>query len=128
MGYGRMPQLFMVSAVPATGVSIQELREAVMTEIELMKTSLVTSDELDRVKAQVLASEVYQRDSVQHIAITLGALEATGLGWELMDEYEEQIMAITPEQIQLVAKKYLNEDQMTFARLEPQSLTFGGKK
>ena len=128
MGYGRMPQLFMLSGVPATGVSIQELREAIMTEIELMKTSLVTADELDRVKAQVLASEIYQRDSVQHLATTLGALETTGLGWQLMDEYETEIMAITPEQIQQVAKKYLNEDQMTFARLDPQSLTAGGDK
>ena len=128
MGYGRMPQLFMVSAVPATGVEIDDLRKAIMAELELMKTSLVTTEELERVKAQVLASEIYQRDSVQHMAITLGSLETTGLGWELMDEYEEQILAITPEQIQQVAKKYLNEDQMTFARLEPQSMTPGGFK
>jgi len=128
MGYGRMPQLFMVSGVPATGVTIDTLRKAVIAEIELMKTTLVTADELDRVKAQVLASEIYQRDSVSHIAITLGSLETTGLGWELMDEYEAQIMAITPEQIQQVAKKYLNEDQMTFARLEPQSMMLGGDK
>ena len=128
MGYGRMPQLFMVSGVPATGVSIDDLRKAIMVEIELMKTTLATAEELERVKAQVLASEIYQRDSVSHIAITLGSLETTGLGWELMDEYEEQIMAITPEQIQQVAKKYLNEDQMTFARLDPQSLFAGGSK
>jgi len=128
MGYGRMPQMFMLSGVPATGVEIDELRKAIMEEIELMKTSLVTADELERVKAQVLASEIYQRDSVSHMAITLGSLETTGLGWELMDEYEEQILAITPEQIQQVAKKYLNEDQMTFARLDPQSLTSGGDK
>ena len=128
MGYGRMPQLFMLSGVPATGVSIEKLREAVVKEIELMKTTLVTDDELDRVKAQVLASEIYQRDSVQHIAITLGSLESTGLGWELMDQYQDQIMAITAEQIQAVAKKYLNEDQMTFARLEPQALTSGGNQ
>jgi len=128
MGYGRMPQLFMVSAVPATGVEIDDLRKAIMTELELMKTSLVTDDELERVKAQVLASEIYQRDSVQHMATTLGSLETTGLGWELIDEYEKQVLAITPEQIQQVAKKYLNEDQMTFARLEPQSMTMGGFK
>jgi len=128
MGYGRMPQMFMVSGVPATGVEIDDLRQAIMEEIEIMKTSLVTADELERVKAQVIASEIYQRDSVQHMAITLGSLEATGLGWELMDEYESQILAITPEQIQAVAKKYLNEDQMTFARLDPQSLTSGGDK
>ena len=128
MGYGRMPQLFMVSGVPATGVKLDDLRKALMAEIETMKTSLVTQEELDRVKAQVLASEIYQRDSVEHMATTIGALESTGLGWQVMDEYEDNILAITAEQVQQVAKKYLNEDQMTFARLDPQSLETGGDK
>ena len=126
-GYGRMPEMFMLAGVPATGQTIATLREAMLVEIELMKTTLVTQDELDRVKAQVIASEIYQRDSVQHMATTLGRLESTGLGWKLIDEYEEKVLAVTPEQIQAVAKKYLNEDQMTFAELVPQSLTAGAK-
>ncbi|PWQ94778.1 peptidase M16 [Leucothrix arctica] len=127
MSYGRMPEMFIMTGVPATDVSVDTLRKAFMEEIELMKTTLVTQDELDRVTAQVIASEIYQRDSVQHMATTLGMLESTGIGWQLMDEYEEKILAVTAEQIQTVAKKYLNEDQMTFAELVPQSLTEGAK-
>ena len=108
-------------------MTVDTLRQAYMDEIELMKTSLVTQAELDRVKAQVIASEVYQRDSVQHIATTIGMLESTGIGWQLMDNYEEKVLVVTPEQIQAVAKKYLNEDQMTFAELVPQSLEAGAK-
>ena len=127
MSYGRMPEMFIMSGVPATGVEVDTLRKAFMDEIELMKTTLVTQDELDRVTAQVIASEIYQRDSIEHMATTLGMLESTGIGWKLMDEYEEKVLAVTPEQIQAVAKKYLNEDQMTFAELVPQSLTAGAK-
>ncbi|PID47079.1 MAG: peptidase M16 [Proteobacteria bacterium] len=121
-GYGRMPQMFIVSGIPAAGVKIEDLRKALLDEIEVLKTTLVTKEELDRVKAQVIASEIYQRDSVAHMAMTMGILESTGLGWQLMDEYQDKILAITAEQVQYVAKKYLNEDQMTFARLDPQSL------
>jgi len=128
MAYGRMPEMFIVSGVPATGVSLADLRKALLNEIEVMKTTLVTPEELERVKAQVLAAEIYQRDSVQHIATTIGALESTGLGWPLMEAYQDEILAITAEQVQQVAKKYLNEDQMTVARLAPQSLSAGEKK
>ena len=128
MGYGRMPQLFMISGVPASGVKLADLHKAINREIDKLKTNLVTEEELERVKAQVLASEIYQRDSVEHMATTIGALESTGLGWQLMDEYEDNILAITAEQVQQVAKRYLNEDQMTFARLEPQSLETGDEK
>ncbi|RVU85680.1 insulinase family protein [Leucothrix sargassi] len=127
MSFGRMPEMFIFTGVPATDVSVDTLRKAYMEEIELMKTEMVSQDELDRVKAQVIASEVYQRDSVQHIATILGMLESTGLGWQIMDSYEEKVLAVTPEQVQAVAKKYLNEDQMTFAELVPQSLEAGAK-
>ena len=87
-----------------------------------MQEELVTEDELKRVKAQVIASEVYERDSIEHIATLLGSLESVGLGYQLMDEYVPQILAVTPEQIQTVAKKYLINDHLTVAELIPQKI------
>jgi zinc protease len=39
-----------------------------------------------------------------------------------MDEYVDKVLAITPEQIQTVAQKYLVEDQLTVAELVPQPI------
>ena len=121
-GFGRLPNLFVLTGTPSEGKTIDELKTALLAEIELLKNEKVTEEELKRVKAQVVASEVYERDSIEHIASTIGSLESTGLGYQLMDEFVPAILKITPEQIQQVAKKYLIEDHLTVARLEPQSL------
>ncbi len=122
-GYGRLPNMLVISGIPAKGVETATLKKALLDEVEKLKTTLVDKDELARVKAQVVASEVYERDSIEHIATLLGSLESVGLGYQLMDEYVPQVMAVTAGQVQQVAKKYLNEDQLTIAELIPQAMT-----
>jgi zinc protease len=121
-GFGRLPGLFVMLGTPAKGTTSLQLKEALLKEIEELKEKPVTADELKRVKAQVIATEVYERDSIQHIATILGSLEATGIGHKLMDEYVEQISAVTPGQVQAVAKKYLINDHLTYAELIPQEI------
>lgn len=124
-GYGRFPDLFSVSGTPTKGNSVEDLTKAILAEIELLKTEKVSAEELKRVKAQVVAEEIYERDSIEHIATIMGSFESVGLGYKVMDEYADEILKVTPEQIQQVAKKYLVEDQLTIARLEPQALNAG---
>jgi zinc protease len=52
----------------------------------------------------------------------IGKLETMGYDWRLSKEYPEKLKAITSEQIQAVAKKYLVEDNMTVAILDPQPI------
>jgi zinc protease len=121
-GFGRLSDLFVLTGTPAKGTTVMQLKEALLKEIQTLKDTLVTADELKRVKAQVIAGEVYERDSIEHIATLLGSLEATGIGYQLMDDYVPQVLAVTPEQIQTVAKKYLINDHLTVAELIPQDL------
>ena len=121
-GFGRLSDLFVLSGTPAKGTTVMQLKDALLKEIQALKETLVTADELKRVKAQVIAGEVYERDSIEHMATLLGSLEATGLGYQLMDEYVSQVLAVTAEQIQSVAKKYLINDHLTVAELIPQSI------
>ncbi len=121
-GYGRLPDLFTFSGIPAKNSNVSNLRKAIEVEIDKLKTQLVSDEELSRVKAQTIASEVYERDSIQHQASVMGFLESVGLGHRLMDEYVDNIAAITAQQIQAVAKKYLVEDGLTVAELIPQAI------
>ena len=121
-GFGRLSDLFVLTGTPAKGTTVMQLKDALLKEIQTLKDTLVTADELKRVKAQVIAGEVYERDSIEHIATLLGSLEATGIGYQLMDEYVPQVLAVTAEQIQSVAKKYLINDHLTVAELIPQDL------
>ena len=121
-GYGRLPNLFVVTGTPAKDVSTSDLKKALLDEIEVLKTALVSEDELKRVKAQVVAGEVFERDSIQHMATLLGSLESVGLGHQYMDQYVPGVLAVTAQQIQDVAKKYLIENTLTVAELIPLPL------
>jgi len=121
-GYGRLPNMLVLTGVPAKDVATSTLKKALLEEVEALKTELVSEAELERVKAQVVAGEVYERDSIQHVATLLGSLESVGLGHQLMDEFVPQIMSVTADQVQSVAKKYLLEDQLTVAELIPQPM------
>jgi zinc protease len=77
---------------------------------------------LDRIKAQVMAAKVFERDSMFYQAMQIGMLETIGLGWSRMDEYLEGVRAVTAEEVQAVAKKYLQPSKRTIAVLDPQPL------
>jgi zinc protease len=95
---------------------------ALKEEVYQLKTDLVSSEELQRVKAQVLASDVYQKDSNFYQAMQLGMLETVGIGWQKADEYVNKVNQVTAEQVREVARKYLIEDSLTIAYLDPQPI------
>ena len=49
----------------------------------------------------------------------LGILETNGLGWQTKERYLENIQTVTAEQVQQVAKKYLTNERLTVAVLDP---------
>jgi zinc protease len=116
---GRLDGLFTIIGTPAQGKTVEDLEQALLTQLEQVKTRLADKRELDRVKAQVVSGNVYEKDSVFYQAMVLGIYETVGLGWELVDEYVAKINEITPEQVREVAAKYLVEDKSTIAVLEP---------
>ena len=121
--FARQEDLFVIDATPAEGHSIEELRSAIEEQIARIKAEVVSEEELARIKAQVVAHKVYEQDSVFYQAMQMGLLETVGLGWQKLDEYPDRIRAVTAEQVQAVARKYLVNDSLTVAILEPQSLT-----
>jgi zinc protease len=120
--FNRLAGMLLVDGTPAQGQSVEALEQALLTQIDRLKTELVDEAELTRIRRQLIAGKVYERDSVFYQAMLLGKFETVGLGWRLADAYVDQLAAVTPEQIQAVAKKYLNTENRTVARLEPLPL------
>jgi zinc protease len=118
----RLDHLFTISGTPAKDHTVAQLEAAVNEEIEILKNSLISESELQRIKAQVVSSDVYERDSVFYQAMIIGIFETVGLSWKEADKYVPSIQAITAEQVQAVAKKYLQNDRLTIAVLDPQPL------
>ncbi len=119
----RLPDLFMLDATPVEGKTVFDMEYALKQQIYNLQRELVSEQELQRVKAQVLASAVYERDSNFYQAMQLGMLETVGIGWEKVDEYVDKVNQITAEQVRQVARKYLLEEKLTIAYLDPQPIT-----
>lgn len=114
--------LFMLEGTPSQGKTAAELEAALLQQVEKIKTSGVTEEELQRVKAQVIASEVYKRDSMFYQGMQVGQLETMGYSWKILNDYQARLKAITPQQVQEVARKYLLKDTLTVATLDPQPI------
>ncbi len=117
--YARLTSLFAFDATPAQGHTLEQVEAALREEIKALKTELVSPDELERVKAQVLASDIFERDSIFYQAMQIGTLETVGLGWQRSDEYVEWINQVTAEEILASARKYLVDEKLTVAYLHP---------
>ena len=118
----RGPGMFYLDGTPSEGKTVVELESALRGEISKLIRDGVTAEELLRVKAQVVASRVFQRDSTFYQAMQIGQMESIGLSYRDLDTMLKKLQAVTTEQVREVAKKYLIDDSLTVAVLDPQPL------
>jgi zinc protease len=119
--FGRGDTLVTINAVPNDKRSLEEVRKAVMAEIEKLKSDPIDAEEMKRVYAGILAGNVFDRDSIVNQANTIGSLESVGLGWRTLDILPQKLQAVTPEQIRAVARKYLVPARMTVLSMQPEA-------
>jgi len=118
----RDPDLFLLGATARDGVKIEDVRAALLTEVERIKTEPVSDEELQKALNQLEASFVYANDSVTDQAEQLGYFESIN-SWRFLDAYLPKVRKVTKDQIQKVAQKYFTEKNMNVATFVPE----GGK-
>ena len=118
--FDRLPGLFLFAGTPSKGVTPAQLETAFKTEIKNLQQTPVTAKELERVKAQVIANKVYERDSLFYTGMQIGMLDAMGYDWRMIERYADDIRAVSAADVQRVAKKYFDDKQLTVATLWPE--------
>jgi len=119
----RGPGMFFMDAVPAPGHDADELERELRAEIRKVAEQGVEEGELQRVKAQVIASQVFQRDSMFYQAMQIGMLHTVGLPFDAGDALARKLREVTAEQVREVARRYFTDDNLTVGVLEPQGGT-----
>ncbi|MCI4411324.1 MAG: insulinase family protein [Thiotrichales bacterium] len=119
--YARLSTQFMLSAVPADGVSLAQAEDALKASIADIAQNGVTDVELRRIIAQVEAAKVYEQDSMFYQGMKLGQAATVGIPLTEVDAYITKLRAVTPEQVQAVAKKFLVDNRLTVAYLLPKT-------
>jgi len=120
--WGRGPQLFMLSGVPAQGKTAEQVEAGLREQVARVARDGVSEAELNRVKTQWVASEVYKLDSVFNQARELGSNWIQGLPLDAGERLIARLRTVTPDQVKAVAAKYFGDDQLTVATLRPQPL------
>ena len=93
---------FMIYAVPAPGVSLQTLDEAVDTILAQIKREGVDDADVVRAKTRLVAEAIYARDSQMLLANWYGASLAAGLTLQDITEWPDRIEAVTSEDLAAV--------------------------
>lgn len=119
----RGPGMFLIDATPADGKSVADLEHAIRDEIKRIQDEGISEAELARIKAQVIAADVYQRDSLFYQAMQLGEYVTAGLPPEALTKRVDKLRAVTAKDVQAAAQQWLQDDHLSVAELDPQALT-----
>ncbi len=122
---GRGHPLFSVSAVPAKGRTVDELERAIRAEIDAIARRGVGAQELKRVRTQLAAGRIYERDSMFAQAMNIGQLESRGYSWRDDEEMNRRLAAVTSDDVRRVARQWLRERNLTVGHLDPLPLAAG---
>ncbi|AXI53227.1 peptidase M16 [Sulfitobacter sp. JL08] len=101
---------FDIVVVPSVGVTLQEAEDAMDAAIaEFMQTG-VDSEQLDRIKMQLRASQIYARDNVDRIANRYGRALTSGLTVEDVQAWPDLLQAVTEDDIMQAARDVFDRD------------------
>jgi len=103
---GRYPGWFSVQVEMLKGKDRAKAEAAVFDELKKLAAAPVTPEELKRVRRRMLASFLFSRESIHSLA-DLIARSVTYQDVDYLKTYLEKVMAVTPEDIQKAAGKYL---------------------
>ena len=114
------PGLFYFYALVRPGEKVEVIEENLLKEIRRLQTEPPTELELQRAKNQIEAGRVFEQDSNFRHAMLLGEAETIGAGWRKVNQFIERTRAVTAQDVQRVASKYLIDDTKTVGMLLPQ--------
>lgn len=106
------PYLYKISAVLRDGREHEEVEAALEAQIARLQNELVSEAELNKAKKQARAAFAYSNEGVNGQAFYLAYSENIG-SYSLFLDYPQRLQAITAEDIQEVARKYLQPSNRT---------------
>ncbi len=96
---------FDVVAVPAAGVTLQEAEDAIDAALKEFMETGVDQEQLDRIKLQIRADQIYARDDAERVANRYGRALAIGLSVKDVQDWPKVLDGVTAEDIMSAAER-----------------------
>ncbi len=120
-GDSRGDGLFVFSGAPAPGVSLDTLESAFMAQLQALRDVPPDEQELQRVRAHVLANQIYAQDSVMGQGMQLGWDAMLGLDPDFHTDAAKQLAKVTPADVQRMLQRWFIVERSTTARVMPSN-------
>ena len=95
------------------------VRDAFVKEINKIRDEPPTQQEVDDAKKYLLGSLPFRFTTTSAVADQLYAAERFGLGFDFLEKYRKEIEAVTPADVQAVARKYLDPKALAIIAVGP---------
>ncbi|MDD9719253.1 pitrilysin family protein [Sulfitobacter sp. PR48] len=102
---------FDLVVVPAAGVSLQEAEDAMDKALADFMETGVDAEQLDRIKLQIRANQIYARDDADSVANRYGQALAIGLSVEDVQNWPDVLEAVTADDIMAAARSVFDKRQ-----------------
>ncbi|HKI82926.1 MAG TPA: pitrilysin family protein, partial [Candidatus Krumholzibacteria bacterium] len=109
---------FNIIARPTSKSSLSELESEILQVVHELGENGVEQEELDRARIYLEANRTQRLYSKLSLAMDIGAEVALSEDPARLDTYEERLAAITPEQVNELARRWLAPEQRCVAELE----------
>jgi zinc protease len=116
------PFLFQIAATGLPDSDLGAIEAVILEEIERLRNEPVTAEELARAIRQLEAQFVYSAEGVTNQAYWLGHWQIVD-SWQRAESLPEAIRAVTTEDVQHVANRYLDPAYATTGWLVPTQAT-----
>ncbi|WP_419248180.1 M16 family metallopeptidase [Seohaeicola saemankumensis] len=114
---------FDLVVVPSEGVSLEEAEAAIDKVLADFLETGVHAEDLDRIKMQLKASQIYARDSVESLANRYGRAMTQGLTVTDVQEWPDLLQAVTADDVLAAARMVLDRRQAVTGWLMAEEVT-----
>jgi zinc protease len=102
------PTQFTISVSPTPGVEFAQIEQVIDSVIADVAQNPVRSEDLERVKTQLIAEAIYAQDNQAMLARWYGGALSTGSSIEDIRSWPDRIRAVTAEQVRAAAQQWLD--------------------
>lgn len=106
---------FGLTVLPSDGVSLQEAEDAMDAALAAFMEEGIDPEQMERIRTQLRASEIFARDNVEGIARRYGAALAQGLTIADVQAWPEVLQAVTEEQVMAAAQAVFDRNSSVTA-------------